>query len=66
VDGSSADPVRDMCAINNELKLFSYDLAMKPQIVIINKIDLPDVARKQDQLLNEVMVLLGITVNHSA
>lgn len=40
IDGNSADPVQDYLAINNELTLFSKTLAMKPQIVVLNKLDL--------------------------
>lgn len=44
IDGSSVDPVGDYIQINAELSLFDADLGDKPQIVVLNKIDLPDVA----------------------
>jgi len=37
------DPVREYAAINRELALFNPELAGKRQIVVINKIDLPEV-----------------------
>jgi len=43
VDGSSASPLEDMFQINNELKRFDSALAQKPQLVAVNKIDLPRV-----------------------
>jgi GTP-binding protein len=43
IDGGSASPVEDMRQVNGELKLFDSALAQKPQIVAVNKIDLPEV-----------------------
>ena len=43
INGASPTPVADMIAVNNELSLFSPALAQKPQIVAVNKIDLPEV-----------------------
>jgi GTP-binding protein len=39
VDGR--DPVRDFEVVNEELKLFNPELAKRPQIVVANKMDLP-------------------------
>ena len=43
LNGISPDPVGDYMAINQELALFNPTLAAKPQIVVLNKMDLPDV-----------------------
>ncbi len=43
LDGGSASPVEDMVQVNNELALFDSALAQKPQLVAVNKVDLPDV-----------------------
>jgi len=43
VDGSSASPAEDMIQVNTELSLFDLALANKPQLVVVNKIDLPQV-----------------------
>jgi len=43
VDGSSGSPVDDMAQVNTELGLFNPELARKPQLVAVNKVDLPQV-----------------------
>jgi len=50
LDGTRPDPVQDMDVINGELTEFRKDLANKPQIVAVNKIDLPDVAQRTGEL----------------
>ncbi|MDD2321353.1 MAG: GTPase ObgE [Geobacteraceae bacterium] len=37
------DPIRDYESLNRELLLFDEELAKKPQIVVVNKVDLPHV-----------------------
>lgn len=46
VSGDSPDPLGDYEAINQELTLFNPDLAERPQLVVLNKMDLPN-AREQ-------------------
>jgi GTP-binding protein len=41
LDGASADPLADHESINEELALFDPGLARKPQLVVLNKMDLP-------------------------
>ncbi len=41
LDGASADPLADYESINKELALFNPELARKPQLVVLNKMDLP-------------------------
>lgn len=43
LDGLSADPLADFSQINSEMSLFDPELAHKPQIVALNKIDQPEV-----------------------
>jgi len=43
LDGSSPSPAQDMVRVNAELGLFDSSLAKKPQLVAVNKIDLPQV-----------------------
>lgn len=43
LDGLSEDPILDLAQINSELALFDPTLADKPQVVALNKMDLPDV-----------------------
>lgn len=42
-EGPSRDPVHDFHALNEELKAYQASLEKKPQIVALNKIDLPEV-----------------------
>ena len=44
VDGTSPDPLADFSQINAELALFDPNLAKTPQVVAINKADLPGFA----------------------
>lgn len=50
IDGSSASPVENMISVNNELHLYDPALARKPQIVAINKVDLPAVRERLEEL----------------
>jgi len=43
VDGGALDPIEDFTAINAELAEFGHGLMKKPQIVVINKLDVPGV-----------------------
>lgn len=51
LDGMSADPLADYAQINTELSLFDPELSKKPQIVALNKIDMPDVAERVDAIV---------------
>jgi GTP-binding protein len=42
VGGDSPDPLGDFEAINQEMKLFNPALLQKPQLVVFNKMDLPE------------------------
>jgi GTP-binding protein len=46
LDGLAADPLADFSQINSEMALFDPNLAKKPQLVVMNKIDLPEVQTK--------------------
>ncbi len=50
LDGMSADPIADFSQINSELALFDAHLADKPQIVALNKIDLPEVQERWPEI----------------
>jgi GTP-binding protein len=45
------DPIREYEAINRELALFNADLAKKRQIIVINKIDLPQVRENMAKVI---------------
>jgi GTP-binding protein len=42
LDGAGEDPLADFSQINSELALFDENLGAKPQIVAVNKLDLPE------------------------
>jgi GTP-binding protein len=50
LDGLSEDPLEDYHTINAELELFDDLLGKRPQIVVLNKVDLPDAAEKYEPL----------------
>ena len=50
IDGSAAEPVNDMVKINTELSLYDPQVGRKPQIVAVNKIDLPEVKERIPEL----------------
>ncbi|MDD5288464.1 MAG: GTPase ObgE [Dehalococcoidales bacterium] len=50
VDGSADLPLDNMIKVNNELSLFDSQLAKKPQVVVINKIDLPAVRERKGEI----------------
>ncbi|MBP7691777.1 MAG: GTPase ObgE [Anaerolineales bacterium] len=54
LDGLSEDPLADFSQINTELALFDEQLAEKPQIVALNKLDLPDVQARWPALKAEL------------
>jgi GTP-binding protein len=50
IDGTAESPLDNMIKVNNELSLFDSQLARKPQIVVINKIDLPEIQDKKKEI----------------
>jgi GTP-binding protein len=59
IDGTSVSPLEDMGRVNTELTLYDAALAQKPQMVVVNKIDLPGVqARLPD--INDAFKAAGI------
>jgi len=46
LDGLSIDPIADFSQINSEMALFDKNLAQKSQVVVLNKIDLPEVQER--------------------
>jgi len=50
ISGSSESPPEDMMRVNEELALFDPALAQKPQIIALNKIDLPEVQARLDEI----------------
>jgi GTP-binding protein len=50
LDGLGPDPLADFSQINSELALFDPNLAKKPQVVALNKIDQPEVQERLKDL----------------
>jgi GTP-binding protein len=50
LDGLSDDPLADLSTINGELKAFGHDLAEKPQVVVLNKLDEPQVRERWPEI----------------
>lgn len=50
LDGMAEAPLADWTMINNELALYNPDLPAKPQLVVLNKIDLPDVRAREPEI----------------
>lgn len=50
LDGSAEDPWADFSQINSELSLFDPHLGQKPQIIALNKIDLPQVRERIESI----------------
>jgi GTP-binding protein len=46
LDGAADNPIADFHQINSELALFDDRLAQKPQVVVLNKLDLPQVQER--------------------
>ena len=54
LNGISPDPLGDHQAINQELELFSPGLSDKPQVVVLNKVDVTEVRDLWPQLQTEL------------
>ncbi len=54
LDGLSDDPLEDLAQTNTELGLFDPNLAKKPQIVALNKIDQPEVQERWPKIKKEL------------
>ena len=50
VDGTSPSPVEDMSRLSVELSLFDPVLAGKPRLVVVNKVDLPQVHTRLSEI----------------
>lgn len=59
VDGTSEDPIGDFNTINKELQEYDPFLAQKPQVVVLNKIDIPEVQEKEEELLAKLREAAG-------
>ena len=64
LDGLSEDPVADYRMINEELEQFNPEMAQKPQLVVVNKVDVTEVREEKEDL--EVRLLEAIGARNSS
>ncbi len=50
LDGTAPDLLAEMTLIENELQLYSPELARKPRLIVLNKLDLPMARQRQADL----------------
>ncbi len=56
LDGLSEDPIADFSQINSEMALFDPTLKQKSQLVIFNKMDVPEVQEKWPEVKNALEI----------
>ncbi|MBI4294553.1 MAG: GTPase ObgE [Chloroflexi bacterium] len=66
LDGSRPDPVADLDQVNRELELFDPALRSKPQLLVVNKIDLPEVQTRLAQIDAELSLRVNRVYHVSA
>jgi len=59
LDGTSESLLADMDSVNRELALFNPTLGLRPQIVAVNKIDLPEVQARIPEMREELRRVKG-------
>jgi GTP-binding protein len=66
IDGSSASPQADYETVRRELELYDPSLAERPEVIVINKTDIPEVRERLEEIRQqfepaEVLVISGAT-----
>ena len=59
LDGLSEDPVEDYRMINQELEQFNPEMAAKPQLVVVNKLDVTEVREYREMLTEQLLDAIG-------
>ena len=54
LDGAAKEPLEDWALINRELELYKAHLEEKPQLVVLNKLDLPDAIAWEPLVAEEI------------
>lgn len=54
IDGSAENPIADFNQINTELALYDPKLGERPQIVVVNKLDLPEAQERWKSLKSDL------------
>ncbi len=66
IDASSEDPIADYHTIRREIELYDDQMASRPEVIVFNKIDLPEARANIEKLRKalpdrEIMVISGAT-----
>ena len=54
LDGTQEDPGADLDMLNNELEQFSPSVREKPQLVVVNKVDVTEVRERKQEISDDV------------
>ena len=54
VDGTTEDPAGDVARVNFELDSFDASLGQKPQFIVVNKLDIPEVRARREEIQAEL------------
>lgn len=60
LDGTEDDPGADLDMLNNELRQFSSAISRKPQLIVVNKLDVTEVRERREELTQELRARTGI------
>jgi GTP-binding protein len=60
LDGTEDDPGADLDMLNNELRQFSSAISKKPQLIVVNKLDVTEVRERREELTHELKARTGI------
>ncbi|NQW16875.1 MAG: GTPase ObgE [Chloroflexi bacterium] len=61
IDGSEGEPAKRFKLINGELNQYGTDLSGKRQIIVVNKVDIPEVDFLRDEIEAELREVSGVT-----
>ncbi len=59
LDGTRDRLAQDLETVSREITLFSADLARRRQVLVVNKVDMPDVAAARSRLEEELRMAVG-------
>ena len=59
LDGTEGGPGADLDMLNNELRQFNPAISRKPQIIVVNKLDVTEVRERREEITKEVRARVG-------
>jgi GTP-binding protein len=59
VDGSEDDVAGRITAVNRELSMFDRDLALRPQLIAVNKLDMDEVSVLRSEIEQQIRDVMG-------